>query len=183
MNHTVSERAVSVRTAEVALSQADICSCFNRIFSVPYQVVLRGGGAEPEYLPPSAGKRGAIIAREDFAASALHEAAHWCIAGTQRRTLRDYGYRYVPPPRGAAGQARFFSLELLPQAVECYLAARAGIGFVASADDPQWPVADVRRFEQEVVSLAAAWESPGNPARPPDRAVRFARALAGHANG
>ena len=38
-----------------------------------------GGAAEPLYLPDRGTRTAELHYREDFAASALHEAAHWCI--------------------------------------------------------------------------------------------------------
>lgn len=119
-----------------------------------------------------------LIAREDFAASALHEAAHWCVAGKRRRRLPDYGYTYVPPPRGAAGQAQFFACELRNQATELYLATRAGVDFVASADDPDFCLSALRRFEAQVRELVQRWEDNHTPELAPRRAIAFGAALA-----
>lgn len=150
------------------LNQVEICQCFNRLFERRFKVQLRGGGVEPEYIPPAGTQAGVIIAREDYAASALHEAAHWCVAGAARRKLPDYGYVYLPPPRSAADQARFFDSELRNQAVERYLCAAAGVGFRASADDPGLVLSELAAFEARVCSATKP---------PPKRAVLLATAL------
>lgn len=164
------------------LSQEQICGCFNRLFQARYRVRLLGGGAEPEYLPPGtdSSQLGRLIAREDFAASALHEAAHWCVAGAARRALPDYGYIYLPPPRSAIDQVLFFANELRNQAVELYLAEAAGVSFRASADDPELGLTELATFEAKVRATVEEWWT--KPAirtdRPPPRAVAFAAALA-----
>ena len=62
-----------------------IIAVFERCFTEQYATRLCGGAEEPLYLP----KQGATLARlhfrSDYAASALHEVAHWCLAGTERR--------------------------------------------------------------------------------------------------
>ena len=162
------------------LDQRAICECFNSVFADSHQVQLRGGGAEPDYLPPRAGAPAQLVARQDFAASALHEVAHWCVAGARRRLLPDYGYRYVPPPRGELGQAQFFALERRVQAVELLFSQIAGVRFVASADDPDFALTELWRFEQQVRAQVAGWQQGTSQDAPPPRATQFACALARH---
>ena len=96
-----------------ALSHSDVARVFNLAF-VDYKVVMNGGHAEPLYVP---GVRVAEIHyTQDHAASALHEAAHWCIAGQRRRRLKDYGYFYSPPPRTQVDSVRFEAAEVEAQA-------------------------------------------------------------------
>ncbi len=151
-----------------ALTQAEICECFNRLFAIPFNVEMRGGGAEPDYSPPTAKQRGALVARADYAASALHEAAHWCVAGSARRRLPDYGYVYLPPPRNPPDQRRFFAWELRNQAVECYLCDAAGLAYRASADDPELALDALAAFEARVRALSLS---------PPQRALQLAAEL------
>jgi hypothetical protein len=82
---------------------------FDDCFSVDYRTILIGGGSEPVYLPSGdlTLKPHRIIYREDFFASALHEVAHWCLAGTRRRLLEDYGYWYRPDGRNREEQEAF----------------------------------------------------------------------------
>ncbi|MEM7220527.1 MAG: elongation factor P hydroxylase [Pseudomonadota bacterium] len=140
-----------------SLDQHAICGVFNAAFGADHGVRLVGGGREPAYTPPAPGRCGELLCREDFAASALHEAAHWCCADRGMRAQDDYGCVYVPPPRGVAGQTRFFAMEQRVQAYECWFAAAAGIEFNASADDPDWALVDVRCFEARVRAHAAAF--------------------------
>ena len=81
----MSEVATAKLVAVNEPSAADIVAVFNQCFAQTYAVEMRGGADEPLYLPANLDKPAELIFREDFPASALHEAAHWCIAGEQRR--------------------------------------------------------------------------------------------------
>ena len=70
-----------------------------------------------------------------FYASALHEIAHWLVAGSQRRLSEDYGYWYCPDGRDATQQAEFESVEVKPQAIEWALSVAAGFDFNVSVDN------------------------------------------------
>lgn len=108
------------------------CACFRE----RYRTELVGGGAEPEYRPASSPDAPhQIIYRHDYVASALHEVAHWCIAGARRRELADYGYWYAPDGRTAEQQAEFEVVEVKPQALEWIFADACGIAFELSADN------------------------------------------------
>ena len=89
-----------------------IAATFNRCFAKSHDTVMLGGASEPLYLPIGAEGLAELHYRSDHAASALHEAAHWCIAGPQRRALPDFGYAYTPPPRTLGQQRRFFASEV-----------------------------------------------------------------------
>ena len=76
---------------------------FDGLFLASENTCLLQGGAEPVYLPADADHpQNRIVFRLDYAASALHEIAHWCIAGAARRRLIDYGYWYSPDGRDSA---------------------------------------------------------------------------------
>ena len=119
------------------MRHTEIAACFNGAFYQAHATQMRGGASEPLYLPAGNGEPARLCYREDFAASALHEAAHWCIAGRRRRTLVDFGYDYEPPPRSEAAQQQFFALELRTQALESLFAGAAGVAFRPSADNLQ----------------------------------------------
>jgi len=120
------------------LTDRQIAGCFNRSLGRRHRVRLIGGGVEPLYLP---GEDGFATIRytRDYPASALHELAHWCIAGRDRRRRVDYGYWYVPPPRTAASQAAFGRVEVPVQALESRLALACGLPFRVSIDDLDAP--------------------------------------------
>ncbi len=122
------------RRCASALTDLQIAGCFNRGLGRRYQVRLMGGAPEPIYEARPEGTS-IIRYRADYPASALHELAHWCIAGAGRRRLDDYGYWYRPPPRTAAEQAAFLRVEVPVQALEAELAEACGLPFQVSVDD------------------------------------------------
>ena len=127
----------------------EIATVFNNCFADAERTVMRGGADEPLYVPATSRGPAKLLYREDFAASALHEAAHWCIAGRDRRRLLDFGYSYTPPPRDPAQQAKFFAAELKTQTLESLFANAAGISFKPSADNLE---TDLRAFGERVAA-------------------------------
>ncbi len=137
---------------------------------------LVGGAAEPLYRPALAqGGWHAIHYRADYPASALHEVAHWCIAGPERRRRTDYGYWYASDGRDAAAQRDFEAVEARPQGLEWLFAQGCGLPFRLSLDnlDGNLAAADRERFAAAVVAEARAWQARG----PAGRAGRFLAAL------
>ncbi|AKH69856.1 hypothetical protein IMCC21906_02193 [Spongiibacter sp. IMCC21906] len=113
-----------------------IARVFNDTFLASHNTRLVGGGDEPLYQPASAsGEEHQIIFRADYPASALHEAAHWCIAGARRRLLEDYGYWYSPDGRDELSQKLFEQVEAKPQALEWLFSQAAGLPFNVSVDN------------------------------------------------
>lgn len=153
-----------------------LIAVFNETFAESEQTVLVGGGTEPEYLPAGPDGPARIIFREDYASSALHEIAHWCIAGPARRQLHDFGYWYRPDGRSADEQVAFEQVEVKPQAVEWALSRAAGIRFNLSADNlasgPQGNDASAG-FRQAVFAQCQRYFADGLPSR----AQRFFVAL------
>lgn len=152
---------------------ARIVATFNRCFAVSHRTVMSAGGDEPLYRPGTGSQCAQIIFNRDYPASALHEAAHWCIASASRRAQLDYGYTYAPPPRTAAQQAQFLSLEANNQGLEALFTAAIGMPFRASLDDLAAPDCQRARFERSVTDCAQRYSVRGLPAR----AARFERAL------
>lgn len=113
----------------------ELAQVFERCFRESHNVCCLGGATEPWYLPARDDQPAQLHYRADFAASALHEISHWCIAGPARRARPDFGYDYVPAPRTAVAQVQFLQAEVLPQALECLFAAAAGLPFRLSFDD------------------------------------------------
>ncbi|GLT17378.1 hypothetical protein GCM10007938_11550 [Vibrio zhanjiangensis] len=114
----------------------DLINIFNHIFLPEYNTRLELGGDEPIYLPADethANHR--IIFARGFYASALHEIAHWCVAGPKRRLLEDFGYWYEPDGRTESAQAEFEKVEIRPQAYEWILSMSAGFPFTVSCDN------------------------------------------------
>ena len=108
---------------------------FAECFEADYRTRLVGGALEPEYRPATDARGWHLLCyREDYPASALHEAAHWCIAGEQRRQQLDFGYWYAPDGRDAMTQRQFERVETQPQAIEWHFALAAGMWFCVSID-------------------------------------------------
>ena len=136
-------------------SAAKIIAVFNQCFAQSYRVELRGGADEPLYVPATIDKPAELIFREDFPASALHEAAHWCIAGEQRRQRADFAYSYIAGPRSDAEQALFFAAELRTQSLESVFAHAANVIFNPSADNLN---CDVSAFAGAIAGYRAKTE-------------------------
>ncbi|MEF1206829.1 elongation factor P hydroxylase [Photobacterium damselae] len=114
----------------------DLIRLFNQTFLNSLNTELLLGGDEPIYLPANEVREyHQIIFARGYFASAMHELAHWCIAGPERRLLEDYGYWYEPDGRTEQIQAEFEKVEVKPQAVEWILSASCGFPFQVSCDN------------------------------------------------
>lgn len=114
----------------------DLESIFAGQFSSTYQTILSGGADEPLYSPANdADSKSIIYYREDYFASALHEVAHWCIAGEQRLKQIDFGYWYLPDGRNTAQQEAFQQAEIKPQALEMLFSIASNYPFKISIDN------------------------------------------------
>lgn len=141
---------------------------FAQCFSRKWQTRLVGGASEPLYEPTAnADEYHLLHYREDFFASALHETAHWCIAGELRRRQLDFGYWYAPDGRDDRQQQAFERVEVKPQALEWLFSLACGYRFTISIDnlskldcghDSSW-------FQRQVLEQAQHWQSTSLPAR------------------
>ena len=151
---------------------------FNTTFYPGYRTRLVGGAEEPFYEPAkSPGDDNLVYYREDFAASALHEVAHWCIAGRRRRQLPDFGYWYQPDGRSAEQQRAFEAVEVKPQAIEWHFARACGLAFRVSADNLDGERGNPADFVNRVAAQARAYCV---EQALPERAREFRDALARH---
>lgn len=150
---------------------------FNHCFLDSEHTRLIGGASEPLYLPADAGcAENRLYYREDYFASALHEMAHWCIAGAERRGLRDFGYWYEPEGRSGDQQSAFLAVEARPQALEWYFSVACDYPFRLSLDtfDPNGYEEVRRTFAVRVTAQAERLRTQGLPSR----AARLFDALA-----
>lgn len=176
-------RAPDIPATERPADHLTIERLFDRTFAAPENTRLCGGAAEPLYLPAvnaddarsSWDVAARIHYREDFAASALHEVAHWCIAGRARRRLVDYGYWYAPDGRNVAQQRDFMRVEARPQALEWCFTRACGRDFRLSFDnvDASPTPREHELFARCVLRCARAFARDGMP----PRAQRFFEAL------
>ncbi len=152
-----------------------LINLFNTLFRDDYNTLLVGGGCEPVYQPADSGNRfNRIVFTRDYFSSALHEVAHWCIAGEARRKLVDYGYWYAPDGRNHEQQKAFESVEVKPQAIERIFSKAADAAFNVSADNLEGCVTAEEGFARAVHQQTIEYCSKGLP----NRANLFARGLA-----
>lgn len=152
----------------------DLICIFNRCFEDEYNTRLVKGEEEPIYLPAD-GQRSfhAIYFAHGFYSSALHECAHWLIAGEARRQLEDFGYWYLPDGRNAGEQAAFQQVEVKPQAMEWILSKAAKHRFRVSVDNLNGEETDSLPFKKAVYEQVLVYCEKGLP----KRANRFREAL------
>lgn len=171
--------ALRPRRIEDPFAAARLEQVFSSCFARHWQTRLVGGASEPYYQPAS-GPHGVHLLhyRSDYFASALHEVAHWCIAGERRRQVPDFGYWYAPDGRDSEQQAAFEGVESKPQALEWLFSLACGYRFCISVDNiaaAQACAHDSGPFRQRVLKRARAWQQDGLP----QRAALFFQALAG----
>ncbi len=128
----------------------DLQTIFNQCFGHSHSTLLVGDADEPVYIPKGLSNAAqhvkpniavyththhVIYYRQDFYRSALHEIAHWCIAGENRRQLLDFGYWYAPDGRTQAQQQAFQQAEIKPQALEYAFCLASDTKFRVSVDN------------------------------------------------
>lgn len=144
----------------------DLVRLFDQTFSVTENTRLVKGGDEPVYLPASEQcDYHRIIFAHGYFASALHEIAHWCVAGPERRKLEDFGYWYKPDGRTSDEQALFENVEVVPQAFEWILSVASGVRFHVSADNLSGEYRDSSQFKLKVYDEVLRRLELGLPAR------------------
>ena len=153
---------------------SDLIAIFDGLFGKAFNTRLIKGESEPLYQP--AGDEASfhqVIFAHGFYASAMHEISHWCVAGTERRKLLDYGYWYVPDGRDAAQQQAFEQVEAKPQALEWILCKAAGFKFNISVDNLNGVEVDREPFAKAVCVEVGNWLQRGLP----DRAAQLVAGL------
>ena len=149
--------ASGATAATAIVTASSVIELFDVAFGVSESTRLEGGHDEPLYQPKSALQaHHCICFRADYVASALHEVAHWCLAGRRRRRLIDYGYWYEPEGRSAEQQLQFERVEIKPQALEWLFSAACGHPFRLSRDNlSTLPSTD--SFPKAVLNQAQRW--------------------------
>lgn len=155
----------------------DVIQVFNSTFADSYKTRLVSGSSEPLYAPASNRQPyHRIIFAHEFYRSALHEIAHWCLAGKVRRHITDYGYWYKPDGRNALEQRAFEKVEVKPQALEWLFSISCGHKFEVSCDNlagAEETDLHGAGFTQAVAAQLVSYIKYGAPTR----ADSFARAL------
>jgi elongation factor P hydroxylase len=152
----------------------DLIHIFSDCFEINYNTRLVKGDEEPVYLPADrCTPYHQIVFAHGFFSSALHECAHWLIAGAKRRQLVDYGYWYAPDGRTEAQQVLFQHVEIKPQALEWILSEATNYPFQLSLDNLSGGAVDTSGFKQAVCAQVQHYYDQGlSP-----RALKFYRAL------
>lgn len=159
----------------------DLIQLFEGCFFDKFNTKLVKGQHEPIYIPAGCAvdeyprqNWHQIVFAHGFFRSALHEVAHWLVAGAARRTQVDYGYWYQGDGRTASEQAIFEQVEVKPQAIEWILTQACGHAFNVSVDNLEGEATDPSPFKRAVYQQVLALQSTGLSVR----AERFRRALA-----
>lgn len=156
-------------------SYIELMQLFDSTFFNAYNVRLIRGEDEPIYLPAdSVIPFNRIVFAHGFYRSALHEIAHWCLAGTSRRTQVDYGYWYMTDNRNEVEQQAFEQVEVVPQAIEWALSIAAGCDFEVSCDNLDGAKPDRHKFTTQVLAEVQKFLQVGFP----PRAKQFIEVLA-----
>ena len=144
----------------------DLIDIFNQCFEKSENTRLIKGESEPIYLPANEQvDYHQVIFANGFFASGLHEIAHWCIAGKQRRLLEDYGYWYCPDGRDEQQQLAFEQVEIKPQAIEWAFSLAANFPFQVSTDNLNGVQPDRAAFQQKVRLQLEYYQQHGFPPR------------------
>ncbi len=144
----------------------ELIDLFNTCFAKPYNTRLVKGGNEPIYLPANETlPYNAIYFANGFFSSALHECAHWFIAGEKRRQLIDFGYWYNPDGRTTEQQSLFEKVEIKPQAIEWILSVAANFNFRVSLDNLNGIAHDNLPFKLAVFKQVKEYIETGLPPR------------------
>ncbi len=144
----------------------DLIQLFDHAFFERYNTRLIKGGDEPIYLPASDScLYHQIIFAHGYYASGLHEIAHWCQAGAERRLKEDFGYWYIPDGRNEKQQKRFEQVEIIPQAIEWVFNVAANKKFHVSADNLNGYQGDTSEFRRNVYRQVEYFIEHGFPER------------------
>ena len=142
----------------------DLIRLFHQTFRSTHNTELVCCEAEPIYRPADLEvSYHRIVFAHGFFASALHETAHWCVAGKQRRLLEDFGYWYEPDGRSAERQAEFEQVEVKPQALEWIFSQSANFDFHFSADNLEGDAQPSETFKQNVYQQVQYYVNNGLP--------------------
>lgn len=156
-------------------NNSDIIDIFNNCFYLSHNTKLIKGGDEPIYIPANSEiPYHSIYFAHGYYSSALHEIAHWLIAGEKRRLLEDFGYWYAPDGRSEVQQREFEKVEVKPQAIEWILADAAGFRYFASSDNLSGKPGDTQPFKNNVYQQVLHYIKHGLP----ERAEKLRQALA-----
>lgn len=140
---------------------SELIALLNNNILKQYNTILMGGFSEPFYQASKDGCPAQIQFSHDYIRSALHELAHWCVAGNERRKLDDFGYWYAADGRNQKQQDEFFKLEIKPQAIEWAFSIICGVNFEVSIDNLNSHVIGIESFKFDVINQLNEYLSMG----------------------
>lgn len=144
----------------------DLQSIFHLTFGKEYKTELIFGADEPFYeAAKSKNDLNKLFCRSDFFASGLHEIAHWCVAGNERRKKDDFGYWYNPDGRTLTQQKVFEKVEVIPQALEKAFSEACRYPFKVSVDNLSLEDYDSTPFQVSVEKKLKEYKIVGFPKR------------------
>ncbi len=143
----------------------EFVTLLNNQYLGQYNTCIVGGFDEPFYQASQSGQMAQIQFSHDYIRSALHELAHWCVAGDQRRKQDDYGYWYAADGRNQQQQDEFYKVEIKPQAIEWAFSIVLGIAFEASVDNLATQVEGVDEFNNNLKKQFSKYATNGFPKR------------------
>lgn len=165
--------AVHAQNTDLDPQVFELIALFDSVFFRSFNTRLVAGTNEPIYLPAkNTGSNSAegcdfhqIVFAHGYFSSALHEIAHWCIAGEKRRLVEDYGYWYCPDGRNAEQQQAFEQVEIKPQAIEWAFTMAANRRFQVSTDNLNGVEPNRRVFTRQVREQLIEYMRNGFPNR------------------
>jgi elongation factor P hydroxylase len=134
------------------ITLSKLVQLLNDEYLFQYNTKIIGGFVEPYYKAQSNSNPAEIQFSHDYIRSALHELAHWCVAGVERRQVDDYGYWYAQDGRSQEQQDEFFKLEVKPQAIEWAFSMACGVKFEASVDNLNNAVEGIELFKANLIN-------------------------------
>ena len=143
----------------------ELLKLLNQNYLNQFDTKIIGGFDEPFYKVHTEQQPAQIQFSHDYIRSALHELAHWCVAGFERRKLDDYGYWYAADGRNQQQQNEFFKVEIKPQTIEWAFSIVLGIHFEASVDNLGVQVQGIDEFNDKLKKQLCEYTKKGFPKR------------------
>lgn len=155
----------------------ELAALFNMVFEGSEQTVLIATDDEPHYLPKGDDRLDyRIFYTRDSYTSLMHEVAHWCRAGVDRRQLPDYGYWYQAGNRLPPAQQLYVQSESKTQALEWIFCVAAGLRLQIIPENQPHSFEPSPEFKRSIYDAALNYLRRGLS----DRSERFKQTLLSH---
>lgn len=151
-----------------------LLNLLNTQYLSEYNTRIIGGFDEPFYQASVRGEAAQIQFSHDYIRSALHELAHWCVAGVERRKQNDYGYWYAADGRTQQQQNAFYRVEIKPQTIEWALCLLIDEPFEPSVDNLNNETEGEKKFAESLHQQMLVFLREGFPKRAQEILVMIA---------